>query len=345
MGLGYSLVSWNKQKKKYDRIVWLLMALYLVLFASLTILLNPNTSLETLIIRAFGSMALIMLHIVLAIGPLTRLDKRFLPLLYNRRHLGVSMFFAALVHGVFSIIQFHALGNYNPFVSIFISNLDYASLTNFPFQVLGFLSLIVLFLMAATSHDFWLANLGAKTWKTLHTFVYLAYFMLIGHVFLGAFQQELSALPLILLMIGFVALAWLHLTTARIENQKDSHPVEAEEGWAYVCRVDEIENDRAKLFTYQGERIAVFKYNGKISAVNNVCRHQGGPLSEGKIIDGCITCPWHGYQYRPEDGQSPPPFTEKVETYSLKLKGNDIYIMVKAHDAGTFVEPLNCAHE
>mgnify|MGYP003753304843 CR=1 FL=1 len=48
--------------------------------------------------------------------------------------------------------------------------------------------------------------------------------------------------------------------------------------------------------------------------MHNVCKHQMGPLGEGKIIDGCITCPWHGYQYLPANGQSPPPFTEMVKT-------------------------------
>ena len=60
-----------------------------------------------------------------------------------------------------------------------------------------------------------------------------------------------------------------------------------------------------------GERVAIFKYDGKISAVSNVCQHQNGPLGEGKILDGCITCPWHGYQYLPETGASPPPFVRK----------------------------------
>ena len=45
--------------------------------------------------RAFASLAFVMLTIVLAIGPLCRLDPRFLPLLYKRRHLGVSMFVVA----------------------------------------------------------------------------------------------------------------------------------------------------------------------------------------------------------------------------------------------------------
>ena len=98
---------------------------------------------------------------------------------------------------------------------------------------------------------------------------------------------------------------------------------------------------RAKIFTVAKERVAIFKYDGKLSAINNVCKHQGGPLGEGKIIDGCITCPWHGYQYLPHNGQSPPPFTEKVATYELKLEANTVYINPLAFEEGTEVKPCN----
>ena len=90
------------------------------------------------------------------------------------------------------------------------------------------------------------------------------------------------------------------------------------------------------------ERVAIFKYEGKLSAIHNVCKHQGGPLGEGKIVDGCITCPWHGYQYLPHNGQSPPPFTEKVHTYALKVLESTIYIDPKPFAEGTEVEPINC---
>jgi hypothetical protein len=49
-------------------------------------------------------------------------------------------------------------------------------------------------------------------------------------------------------------------------------------------------------------------------------------LGEGKIIDGCVTCPWHGWQYRPEDGCSPPPFTEVVPTYRVRLVDGTVYL-------------------
>jgi nitrite reductase/ring-hydroxylating ferredoxin subunit len=133
----------------------------------------------------------------------------------------------------------------------------------------------------------------------------------------------------------------LHIITAFKESKIDSVKAKKDtEGWLKVCDINEIEEDRAKIFTVNNERIAVFKYEGKLSAVHNVCKHQGGPLGEGKIIDGCITCPWHGYQYLPHNGQSPPPFTEKVATYELKLVESIVYINPDAFEEGTEVEPI-----
>lgn len=339
MGLDYKLVLWNKHKKTYDKIIVASMLLYIILFAAITLIFNAETSIETLVIRAFGSLAIIMLHIILVIGPLARLNTNFLPILYNRRHLGVSMFIAAFIHGGFSMFQFHALGDVNPIYSVFTSNMDYDSLTNFPFQVLGFFALLILFVMASTSHDFFLGNLSAKIWKRLHMLVYLAYALIIGHVFLGAFQQETSPFTIGILVVGFIIVASLHVITAFKERRIDTAKTIEKEGWLEVCTISEIEEDRAKIFTVDKERVAIFKYDGKLSAIHNVCKHQGGPLGEGKIIDGCITCPWHGYQYLPGNGQSPPPFTEKVATYELKLDGETVYINPKAFEEGTEVKP------
>jgi len=341
MGLDYQLVLWNKHKKTYDKVVALYMLIYIVLFASITIIFNSETSIETLVIRAFGSLAIVMLHIILVIGPLSRLNSKFLPILYNRRHLGVSMFIAALIHGGFSIFQFHAFGDVNPIYSLFTSNMDYNSLTNFPFQVLGFFALLILFTMASTSHDFFLKNLSPSIWKRLHMLVYLAYALIIGHVFLGAFQQETSPFTIGFLLIGFIVIGSLHIITAFKESKIDNVKAKKDtEGWLKVCDINEIEEDKAKIFTVNNERIAIFKYKGKLSAVHNVCKHQGGPLGEGKIIDGCITCPWHGYQYLPHNGQSPPPFTEKVATYELKLLKRIVYINPDALEEGTEVKPI-----
>ena len=46
----------------------------------------------------------------------------------------------------------------------------------------------------------------------------------------------------------------------------------------------------------RGPSIAVFKLKGKLSALSNVCLHQGGPVGAGKVVLGLVICQWHGYQ-------------------------------------------------
>jgi nitrite reductase/ring-hydroxylating ferredoxin subunit len=111
--------------------------------------------------------------------------------------------------------------------------------------------------------------------------------------------------------------------------------LEVPEGFVYACEWAEIANNKAKMLLIGKENIALFRYEDKISAVHNVCKHQNGPLSEGRIIDGCITCPWHGYQYLPENGQSPPPFTEKLATYDVFVKGTSVYVHPSPYPEGT----------
>src|SRR4029450_10628972 len=106
---------------------------------------------------------------------------------------------------------FHALSNTNPFVSLFISNTNYNSLASFPFQALGFFALIIFFLMAITSHDFWLHNLSPKVWKTLHMLVYLAYALIVMHIMLGVIQYETHPVFVLLIALGSSWLICLHL--------------------------------------------------------------------------------------------------------------------------------------
>lgn len=338
MSATYTTVQWNRQKRRYDRIMAGFIALYLIVFIVLQFFFYPNVSPETLIIRATGTLAFLMLHFILCIGPLARLDKRFLPLLYNRRHLGVTTFLIGATHGIFNIVQFHTLGYVDPLVSVFASNTNYASFQDFPFQVLGFFALIILFLMAATSHDFWLKNLHPKVWKSLHMLVYVAYALLLLHVMLGAVQLEQSPAWIGLVGVGMLTVVGLHLSASRVEKRRleaQTRSYDMLEGFYPVCQVNDIPDNRAQIVFINGENIAVFKYEGKISAVSNICRHQHGPIGEGKIVDGCITCPWHGYQYYPQNGQSPPPFTEKLETYDVKVVDGKIWVNPNPYPEGT----------
>lgn len=346
MSHSYVSVGWNRQKKIYDGLMLVGIIVYLTLFVGIGIVVHPNATIETLLIRGFGTCALLMLHIILSIGPACRLYPRLLPLLYNRRHFGVAMFLMALAHGGFSLVQFHALGELNPLVSVLASNTRYDSLAEFPFQPLGLAALVILFLMAATSHDFWLANLTAPVWKRLHMLVYVAYALIVAHVMFGVLQAENSPRLVAVLALGMVVVFGLHLIAGWRERALDQETEASQsESFTDVCGVDEIENNCAKIVLLAGERVAVFKYDGRISAISNVCQHQNGPLGEGKIIDGCVTCPWHGYQYLPDSGASPPPFAEKIPTFNVKVLNGRVLVDPKPNSPGTYVTPAKLSEE
>jgi nitrite reductase/ring-hydroxylating ferredoxin subunit/DMSO/TMAO reductase YedYZ heme-binding membrane subunit len=342
----YAAIGWNPQKRAYDSVVVAATVLYLATFLGLGAWLYPTATAETLVIRAFGSAAFLLLNVVLSIGPLCRLDSRLLPLLYNRRHLGVATFLLGLIHGAFSLFQFHALGDRDPLVSLFTANLNFSNLADFPFQSLGFLALIILFLMAATSHDFWLRNLTPPVWKALHMLVYIAYTLLVAHVVLGALQSERSPWLVASMTLSLSTILSLHVAAAFRERKVDEGNLEqSETNFVAACLVDAIPERCAKVISVRGERVAIFKYDGKISAISNVCRHQNGPLGEGRIIDGCVTCPWHGYQYAPESGAAPPPYTEKVSTFRTKLENGLVWLDPNPLPPGTHVEPTSVAKD
>lgn len=340
MSLHYQAIGWNRQKRIYDGLTSGGVLLYLAVFIGLGAWRFPHVTIETLLIRGLGTCALLLLHIVLSIGPLCRLDSSFLPLLYNRRHLGVTTFLLGAGHGIFATIQFHALGDAPPLVSLFVSNLHYASISQFPFETLGFFALAILFVMAATSHDFWLRNLSAPVWKRIHMAIYLAYALLVAHVALGALQSENSRWLAACLFAGVFVVCGLHITAAlktfRMDHERNALTAE---GFVAAGKAAAISDGRALVRCISGERVAVFRNGNSIHAVSSVCQHQNGPLGEGRIFKGCIVCPWHGYEYRPDTGASPPPFTEKVPVFVTKIVDGEVFVHPTPKPPGTLVEP------
>ena len=333
----YRAVGWNAHKRAYDAVAVTFAFTLAALVAGGTWWRFPQVTVETALIRGFGITAFVLLHVVLSIGPLCRLDRRLLPLLYNRRHLGVLTFLFAAAHGVFAVIQFHGFGNVHPLVSVLTTSTGWLTVDTFPFQIAGLLALAILFVMAATSHDFWLRTLTAPVWKTLHMSVYAAYGLLVLHVSFGALQSEVPASSGLLVVAGSTWLAALHTLAARRERATDAASGAGE--WVDVCAVAQIPDKRARIVCASGERIAIFRYDGKLSAISNVCQHQNGPLGEGKIVGGCVVCPWHGYEYRPDTGAAPPPFTEAVPTFRLRVVDGRVHVDPRPLRPGTYVEP------
>lgn len=343
MSVKYTPVQWNRNKWLYDAVMLAGVAafLWLFLYVAPEFLGSDGTpDRQVHYARAFGACAFVMLSVILAIGPLARLDTRFLPLLYNRRHFGVMVSFVALTHASYILNWYFNFSSSDKFETLLFANTSYGQLAGFPFEVFGIMALIVLIIMAVTSHDFWLKFLTPPIWKALHYLIYPAYACVVAHVSFGILQDQQNHVFTAIFLVCALVVAGLHLAAA-IHDIAKGDPTTNMADWIIVCDANEMREGFAKIAILPGgDRVAVFLQEGKLSAISNACAHQNGPLGEGRVIDCLVTCPWHGFQYDVTSGRSPEPFTEVIPTYQLRLDGDTILVDPQANPPGTYVEPV-----
>ena len=67
-----------------------------------------------------------------------------------------------------------------------------------------------------------------------------------------------------------------------------------------------------------GRAVAITRTADGWGALDNRCPHQGGPLGDGQIEDGCLICPWHGYEYDPLTGAPPGGYDDVATAYEVE---------------------------
>ena len=98
-------------------------------------------------------------------------------------------------------------------------------------------------------------------------------------------------------------------------------------GWTRVAAAEALPEGASQIVYIGGDQVAVFNVGGQLYAVGNRCSHANGPLAEGEVEDGCVTCPWHGSRFdlasgRPRGG----PAVKPVPTYRVKLEEGEIFL-------------------
>lgn len=69
--------------------------------------------------------------------------------------------------------------------------------------------------------------------------------------------------------------------------------------------------------------MAVFNVDGRLCATQAKCPHRGGPLNEGELIGGIVTCPYHGAQFDVATGAVlRGPAREPLQTYEVVVDGD-----------------------
>lgn len=96
--------------------------------------------------------------------------------------------------------------------------------------------------------------------------------------------------------------------------------------WHRVAESGQIEEGGSLEVVIHGEVIAVFRYESGLHAIEGICAHQGGPLAAGRVADGCVTCPWHGWQYELRNGYHAASCRPMLRTYAIREENGVIEI-------------------
>ena len=97
--------------------------------------------------------------------------------------------------------------------------------------------------------------------------------------------------------------------------------------WVTVARTEDLPEGEMIGVTVGGLEVLVANVGGRYCAIGSVCTHEGGPLADGDLYGGVVTCPWHGSEFSVETGEVEiPPAAEPVPLYEVRVEGDEIQV-------------------
>lgn len=95
-----------------------------------------------------------------------------------------------------------------------------------------------------------------------------------------------------------------------------------------ACSVKDLEDNKGYRYVVDDVTdIAIFRANGKIYAVDNVCPHNHTPkIHLGFIEDEHVLCPVHFFKFSLKDGKQPDGMGCTLKTYEVKIENEDVFV-------------------
>jgi len=101
------------------------------------------------------------------------------------------------------------------------------------------------------------------------------------------------------------------------------------ETYTRAMKAEDLKEKKPAKAEVDGVTVLLVRRGEDIFAITETCPHAGGPLSEGKLTDDVIECPWHGSQFRVEDGSVVNgPSAYAARCFDVRVRGG--YIEVRA---------------
>jgi nitrite reductase/ring-hydroxylating ferredoxin subunit len=93
-----------------------------------------------------------------------------------------------------------------------------------------------------------------------------------------------------------------------------------------ICSTVDVPPGTGREVVAAGRIVAVFNVDGQFYALDGICPHAGGPLGQGRLAGGIVTCPWHGWQFDVTSGRHclNPRLTQT--SYPVQVLAEDVFV-------------------
>ena len=99
--------------------------------------------------------------------------------------------------------------------------------------------------------------------------------------------------------------------------------------WVAVGSISDLPRRGARCVKSGGMTIAVFRTaDDKVYALEDKCPHRNGPLSQGIVHDGCVTCPLHNWVISLETGKAQGADEGETASFPVRLDGDTILLAI-----------------
>jgi nitrite reductase (NADH) small subunit len=95
-----------------------------------------------------------------------------------------------------------------------------------------------------------------------------------------------------------------------------------------VAATADIPAGQGKTVEVDGKKIAVFNCDGTFYAIDDTCKHRGGPLGEGELDGTTVICPWHGWMYDVTSGACVDDPSFHVDKYAVRVEGDNVLVEI-----------------
>lgn len=97
--------------------------------------------------------------------------------------------------------------------------------------------------------------------------------------------------------------------------------------FAFAANLSDIPDSNKLCLELDDRFVVIVRYDDQIFCLDDVCTHDGGPLGEGELDEGCLVCPRHGAKFSVRDGSAVTmPATEPTVVHEVKIEGDQIFV-------------------